>query len=408
MKGEEVNIKDFDYDLPENRIAKYPLHKRDSSNLLVFDGRRIEDDQFLNLATYLPQGSLLVFNETRVVQARIIFQKETGANIEIFCLEPLSPTKEIYSAFEQKSPVSWKCLIGNAKKWKEGDLIKTLDINDKKINLQVCKKSTFDNSFEIEFSWDKDEISFALILENAGLTPLPPYLNREAEEIDATTYQTIYAKNDGSVAAPTAGLHFTEKTFSDIERKQIEKANVTLHVGAGTFKPVEDDEINKHIMHNEKILVNRELIEKYLQYANRPIISTGTTTLRTLESIYWFGVRLLMNKELGNPHIEQWEAYSYKDEIEFSRQEIMQALLNYLEYKNMDSFYGSTQMIIVPGYRIRMADFLITNFHMPRSTLLLLVSSFIGNQWREIYEHALHGNYRFLSYGDSCLFHLIR
>ncbi|MFC2106940.1 S-adenosylmethionine:tRNA ribosyltransferase-isomerase [Bacteroidota bacterium] len=408
MDRSEINIKDYDYDLPENRIAKYPLKERDISKILVFDGNAIKDDQFLNISSHLPENSLLVFNETRVVQARLQFQKESGANIEIFCLEPLSPTKEIYSAFEQRSPVSWKCLVGNAKKWKEGYLKKILEINDKKLELEAYKKSIFGDSFEIEFSWNNEEITFADILENAGHTPLPPYLNRKAEDADAKTYQTIYAKNDGSVAAPTAGLHFTEKVIGDLENKRIEIAKVTLHVGAGTFKPVDAEEISKHVMHDEKILVKRELIEKCLQYDEKPIISVGTTTLRTLESLYWFGVRLLENKQLGDAHIKQWEAYNYENEILYSRKEILNALLSYMNKQKMESFYGSTQMIIVPGYKIRMADFLITNFHMPRSTLLLLVSAFIGDKWKAVYDHALENDYRFLSYGDSNLFHLIR
>ena len=403
-----INITDFDYDLQEEKIAKYPLQKRDSSKLLVFDGRKTEDDHFLNIASHLPQDSLLVFNETRVVQARMKFQKETGANIEIFCLEPISPTEEIYSAFEQRSPVSWKCLIGNAKKWKEGFLTKILEIKGQKVILKANRKTTYRDSFEIEFSWDNDMLCFADILENAGTTPLPPYLNREAENIDAQTYQTIYAKNDGSVAAPTAGLHFTKNVFRDMEKNGIENAKVTLHVGAGTFKPVDADEISEHIMHNEKILVKRELIEKCLQYDGKPIISVGTTTLRTMESLYWLGVRLLEDRKIANTHIKQWEAYNYNKEIRYSRKEILEALLHFLDKERMDSFYGSTQMIIVPGYKIRMADYLITNFHMPRSTLLLLVCAFIGKKWKEVYEHALQNNYRFLSYGDSCLFYLRR
>jgi len=408
MDRKDINIKDYDYDLSESRIAKYPLKERDASKLLVFNGNEIKDEKFLNISLHLPGNSLLVFNETRVVQARLHFQKKSGANIEIFCLEPLSPTKEIYSAFEQKSPVSWKCLVGNAKKWKEGYLKKILEIGDKKIDLKAYKKSTFEDSFEIEFKWNDDEITFADILENAGLTPLPPYLNRKAEDVDSITYQTIYAKNDGSVAAPTAGLHFTEKVLGDLDQKGIELAKVTLHVGAGTFKPVDADEISKHVMHDEKILVKRELIETCLQYADKSIISVGTTTLRTLESLYWFGVRLLENKEMADAHIEQWEAYNYKKEISYSPREILEALLKFLDERELDSFYASTQMIIVPGYKIRMADYLITNFHMPRSTLLLLVSAFIGDKWKEVYKHALENDHRFLSYGDSNLFHLMR
>lgn len=408
MKRIDLNINDYYYDLSEEKIAKYPLEQRDSSKLLVFNNGEIQDERFCNIDKFLPDNSLLVFNETRVVQARMKFRKETGANIEIFCLEPLTPTAEIYSAFEQKSPVSWKCLVGNSKKWKEGLLRKILDINGKEVILEISKKKNFEDSFEIKFSWNDESITFAHILEHAGSTPIPPYLNRDAEESDANTYQTIYARNDGSVAAPTAGLHFTDEVFKALENKGIQLGQVTLHVGAGTFKPVDKEDIHEHVMHDEKILVSRELIREILRFEDSPLISVGTTTLRTLESIYWFAVRIIENGDPGDLHLQQWEAYNYEKEIGYSRKEAMTALMDYLEKTGQDSFYASTQMIIVPGYKIRMADILITNFHMPRSTLLLLVSAFIGDKWKDVYRHALQNDYRFLSYGDSNLFYLKR
>lgn len=396
----EIRIEDYNYNLPDERIAKYPLKERDSSKLLVYKDRKITDANFRDLTNFLPSDSLLVFNNTKVIQARLHFQKATGAQIEIFCLEPYSPN-DYQLNFQQTEACSWVCLVGNLKKWKEGKLTKEIVINKDKVNITASRTEAKEDSHIIIFEWDNTHYTFSELLEAIGELPIPPYLNRETEEQDKETYQTVYSKIDGSVAAPTAGLHFTPNVFSSLEEKSILTAEVTLHVGAGTFRPVKSEHIKDHVMHSELISVSKNTIEQLLIHKGT-IIAVGTTSVRTLESLYYIGTMLANNPD-GDINVTQWQPYEEKNN-KLSAKEALLNILDYLNTHNLESLITHTQIIIAPGYQFKMVGGIITNFHQPQSTLLLLVSAFVGGgNWKGVYNHALDNNYRFLSYGDSSL-----
>lgn len=405
MHPQELSIKDFSYELPDDRIAKYPLAERDQSKLLVYREGAIGEDLYANLADHLPANSLLVFNNTKVVEARLLFEKTNGGKIEIFCLEPHESYGDITSAMLQKGKILWKCLVGGAKKWKEGSLIAQIERYDAaKVTLSARKVEQLTDAYLIELSWDDPDLSFAELLHMAGVIPLPPYLNRPAEETDQERYQTIYAKHDGSVAAPTAGLHFTDSLFDKLSKKNIGHAFITLHVGAGTFKPVKSETMQQHEMHAEFIDVTAVFIQKLLQQLNDPVIAVGTTSLRTLESLYWLGVKTLLYPAIRPEALTltQWEAYSLAEK-NISTADALNALLSWLQQHHTDRLITRTQIIIAPGYLFRVVKGLITNFHQPQSTLLLLVAAITGNNWRKIYQYALEHDFRFLSYGDGSL-----
>ncbi|MEO8712031.1 MAG: S-adenosylmethionine:tRNA ribosyltransferase-isomerase [Parafilimonas sp.] len=414
MVPKKTSIQDFDYTLPAEKIAKYPLQKRDESKLLIYNKGSIKEDIFLNLATHLSENSLIVFNDTKVVEARLLFKKESGTEIEIFCLEPADEYADITTAMLQTKKVLWKCLVGNAKKWKDEMLIKKISFNKKEIEFTAKKISKQHDNFLIDFFWNDDTLSFAEVLHLAGVIPLPPYMHRDAEDEDAERYQTIYAQQDGSVAAPTAGLHFTDELFKKLSAKNIKKDFVTLHVGAGTFKPVKTETIEAHEMHAEFFEVNIDLIKKIIQNIHQSIIAVGTTTLRTLESLYWMGVKLReasnLNREkkifIDDISVQQWDAYTLNAN-EISVEEALNALLFWMKENNLTKLIAKTQILITPPYKLRIANALITNFHQPKSTLLLLVAAVIGDDWKKVYDHALQNNFRFLSYGDGCLFYAL-
>lgn len=404
MHPKRLLIKDFLYNLPEEKIAKYPLPKRDESKLLVYKDGAITENIYYNLTEYLPENSLLIFNNTKVVEARLLFQKSTGSSIEIFCLEPAEVYTDITTAMLQKGKVWWKCLVGGAKKWKEETLLKVIETSSATLQLHAKKTEKFTDYFLIEFSWDDTSLSFAEVLHMAGSMPLPPYLNRTAEESDKERYQTIYARHDGSVAAPTAGLHFTERLFEKLMAKRIQQDFVTLHVGAGTFKPVKSETMQEHEMHTEFIDVRAALIENILQHINETVIAVGTTSLRTIESLYWLGVKTILQPAitLENLHVYQWDAYD-TDAENITAKDALKSLLNWMQRHNLSNLITKTQIIIAPGYGLKVAKALITNFHQPQSTLLLLVAALVGDDWRKVYHYGLENNFRFLSYGDGCL-----
>ena len=396
-----ISMESYDYPLPDERIAKFPLPKRDTSKLLLYKGGEITEDKFNTLSSHLPQNSLLVFNNTRVIQARLHFQKESGASIEIFCLEPSSPADYALS-FQSNESCVWDCLVGNSKKWKEGKLTREVEVDGAIVKFSA-ERITTGSPQQIRFSWDNTSVTFARLLDAVGELPIPPYLNREAEESDKTTYQTVYSKIEGSVAAPTAGLHFTPEVFASLSKEGVETAEVTLHVGAGTFRPVKSETIGGHDMHTELISVPLEVIEK-IANTTRTVIAVGTTSVRTLESLYHIGAAL--GREPENPQslkVSQWQPYDSPSDI--SRAEAFRNIAEYLKRNNLTHLVTSTQIIIVPSYQFKVVDGIITNFHQPKSTLLLLVSAYIGGgeKWREIYDYALANNFRFLSYGDSSL-----
>ena len=395
-RDEVLNINDYTYDLPHHRIAEHPVAQRDMSKLLIADRSSISEAHFYNLPSILPDGGIMAFNNTRVIRARLLFAKETGARIEVFLLEPVSPFAEINRSFEAGSPVRWKCLVGNARKWRSGNLSMPLD----GATLIAAKVEQNEGTFTVEFSWNPPDLAFADILEMAGKVPLPPYIEREADDDDIQRYQTFYARHNGSVAAPTAGLHFTPEVMEALSKKSISLSNVILHVSAGTFKPVDSEDIREHEMHNEQIIINRRIVEDILNNQG-PLTAVGTTTMRTLESLYWYGTLLLENAK--SPFsIPQW--LPYRDYKRVSLGQSLGAVLRKMDRDRSDELSGNTSLIIVPGYTFHVADILLTNFHMPRSTLLLLVAAFFGPRWRDAYEYALANDFRFLSYGDSCLF----
>ncbi len=400
INPQSISIDDFDYDLPESRIAKYPLAERDLSKLLVYKYGEIKDATFNQIRDFLPDNSLMIFNNTKVIQARMFFRKQTGALIEIFCLEPHLP-HDYQLNFQQTESCSWICLIGNQKKWKEGCLTREVAIGERVIELTAERISSAENSHVIRFSWNDTSVAFSDILESGGELPIPPYLNRETEEKDKQTYQTVYSKIEGSVAAPTAGLHFTENVFDSLKSTGVDVDEVTLHVGAGTFKPVKTHEIGGHEMHAEFISVRKDLVEHLLNHEGR-IVAVGTTSVRTLESLYYIGLTLETNPDVEELDVAQWAPYSATKDIEPKK--ALKNILDYLNRNNLTRLVTSTRIIIVPGYQFKIVGGIVTNFHQPKSTLLLLISAFIGKENRErIYTHALNNGYRFLSYGDSSL-----
>ena len=361
----------------------------------------MEESVFNRLPDYLADDTLLVFNNTKVIHARLFFRKETGSLIEIFCLEPHDMA--ISSAFEQRQHSTWLCFVGNNKKWKNGRLSRSITIDGKDVTLTVDRKYAVSNAWVVDFEWNDSEMSFAHIIEHFGVIPLPPYLNREAVDSDKQRYQTVYAKHEGSVAAPTAGLHFSTSVFDNLESKGIAKEFVTLHVGAGTFKPVDSATIGNHEMHIEKVEVSKQNIIHLLEYVSKTIIPVGTTSVRTLESVYWFGVKLGIDATIEQMHISQWEPYELAD-YALPAEDALHNVLDFMDRNAIDTLYGDTQLMIAPGYKYRLVKGIITNFHQPKSTLLLLVSALIGDKWKEGYNYALQHDFRFLSYGDSCLF----
>ncbi len=397
---ENIKISDYSYILPEEKIAKYPAEKRDLSKLLIWKNGDIIDEKFKNITNHIPSGSTLIFNNTRVIHARLFFWKETGAKIEIFCLEPVIPN-DYQVAFSKTETVTWKCMIGNAKKWKKGELSRKFVINGKTVELKAKKTDSKENTSYIEFIWNNG-FTFSEIIENAGILPIPPYLNRDTEPGDNISYQTVYAKNDGSVAAPTAGLHFTREILSELKKNNISSMEITLHVGAGTFKPVKSETVAGHEMHNEQVVVSMQFIKELLQSKGK-IIAVGTTSVRSLESLYWLGLKLENKKQLStNIEIGQWEPYS--NNVNITVRKSLENILNYLNETKSDTLSFSTRIIILPGYSFKLTGGIITNFHLPQSTLLLLISAFLGDDWKKVYDFALNNGYRFLSYGDSNLY----
>ena len=392
-----IHIEDFSYPLPDERIAKYPLPERDASKLLIYRDGTVRESKFRHLAEELPAGSLMVFNDTKVVPARLFFRRATGAHIEIFCLEPVDPA-EYNTAFATTDHCCWKCVIGNAKRWKD-DLL-DLDVAEGELldfQLQARLVSRDGQTGVVEFHW-QGGAPFSRVLELCGRVPIPPYLNRDTESIDLERYQTLYAHIRGSVAAPTAGLHFTQRVLDEIAARGIETANVCLHVGAGTFLPVKSSLVSEHPMHREPFVVSRALLCR-LRDADKPVVAVGTTSVRTLESLYYVGVSCL---EQGSPaDVDQWAPYVR--EYAPTRREALDAIVNYLDDNKLDELKVGTRIIIVPGFRFRIVDAMVTNFHQPQSTLLLLISAFVGGDWRTIYDYALENGFRFLSYGDSSL-----
>ncbi len=396
-----IRISDYDYPLPDERIAKFPLPERDSSKLLVYRHGEVSEDRFTSLPQYLKPGMLMVFNNTKVIQARLHFRKETGALIEVFCLEPYSPA-DYAQNFQQTETCSWLCMIGNLKKWKEGVLRKEMTVNGRDLILCAERGEAVGTSHAVRFSWNDSTVTFSDILECMGELPIPPYLNRETQESDKKTYQTVYSKIKGSVAAPTAGLHFTERVLSALDNAGIEREELTLHVGAGTFKPVKSEEIEGHDMHTEYISVRRSTIEKLIAH-NGEAVAVGTTSVRTLESLYYIGLKLEKNMELSEEglHVNQWEPYEEASGLSTVR--ALQNIVDWLDRHGIETLHTSTQIIIAPGYKYHIVKAMVTNFHQPKSTLLLLVSAFVNGDWHRIYDYALSHDFRFLSYGDSSL-----
>ena len=401
---QNINITEYDYPLPDERIAKYPLAERDASKLLILKNNNISEDQFRNIGDYLPEKSVLVFNETKVVRARLQFVKDSGAAIEVFCLEPITGNGDYQLAFSACSPVEWHCLVGNSRRWKDGLLTMPLNIKGKDVVLKAERVEKTDAYSVIRFSWEPAEISFADVLETAGEIPLPPYLHREAEPSDRDRYQTVFAKYEGSVAAPTASLHLTKPLIAKLKEQGHTVEEVTLHVGAGTFRPVATDTIGEHEMHSESIIVKKQCVEHLRDNIGRTIIPVGTTSMRTIESVYWIGVMLLeQGLEERNLHVNQWFPYQDRATLPTAK-ESLEAILKYLEMHRLEALHATTALMIAPSCPIMITKALITNFHQPKSTLLLLVSALIGDKWKEAYRFALDNGFRFLSYGDSCLF----
>lgn len=421
MDTKHIKISDYNYDLPDERIAKFPIAQRDHSKLLVYKHGEVSDDVFHHLPTYLPQGALMIFNNTKVIQARLHFRKETGALIEVFLMEPAEPT-DYELMFQTTGHCSWLCMIGNLKKWKEGSLKRDFEIKGNKLTLSATMRrgDTLGSeaqemvakgggtNYWVDFDWDNDKVSFAEILEAVGELPIPPYLNRKTEESDKTTYQTVYSKIKGSVAAPTAGLHFTDAVLKDLDAHGIDREEVTLHVGAGTFKPVKSLEIEDHQMHTEYIVVHRRSLEKLIKHECR-VIAVGTTSVRTIESLYYMGVHLLKHPEANEEelHVNQWDPYELSEDGNLvdgiTPVQAIQAIIDYLDRNGLEALHSSTQIIIAPGYQYKIVKMLVTNFHQPQSTLLLLVSAFLKGDWKKVYDYALSHDFRFLSYGDSSL-----
>ena len=407
MNTQEIQISDYNYELPDERIAKFPKEQRDHSKLLLYRQGEVGEDVFYNLPKYLPKGALMVMNNTRVIQARLHFRKSnekgenTGALIEIFLLEPAQPA-DYEQMFQTTERCAWLCLVGNLKKWKEGALVRRITIKDEEIEVRATRRGEHGTSQWIDFEWS-GLVSFAEILDAMGELPIPPYLNRETQESDLSTYQTVYSKIKGSVAAPTAGLHFTDAVLNELDASGIEREELTLHVGAGTFRPVKSATIGEHEMHTEYIAVRRHTIERLIAHEGCAI-AVGTTSVRTLESLYYMGLKVLRNPDIKEEdlHVSQWEPYNVQRST-FNVQCVLQALLDWMIRHELTVLHSSTQIIIAPGYDYHLVKMLITNFHQPQSTLLLLVSAFVKGDWHKIYDYALSHDFRFLSYGDSSL-----
>ena len=416
MNPKNLSITDFTYDLPEDRIAKYPLPERDASKLLIYRNGKISEDIYKNLDHHLPSDALLVFNDTKVIEARLLFQKPTGGVIELFCLEPHEQYNDVTTAMKQLDKVLWQCLIGGASKWKHGQILEKKIFSRNEIILHAKYVEKKIDCFVIEFSWNDHSLSFSEILHRAGVIPLPPYIKRAAERSDEERYQTIYANHEGSVAAPTAGLHFTKHVFKKLRSKNIKTDFVTLHVGAGTFKPVKSETIEGHEMHSEFINVSRGTIENIFQNLSENIIPVGTTSLRTIESLYWLGVKsatgparrelsgILQEKSI---ELGQWECYDL-EKTNVEPKQALGALIEFMRKESMERLITTTQILIGPPYKPRIAKALITNFHQPQSTLLLLVAALINEGWKKVYDYALQHDFRFLSYGDGCLLWILR
>lgn len=405
MHPKNLSISDFTYNLPTERIAKFPLKERDESKLLVYKNGEITTSTYQHLDEFLPGETLLVFNNTKVVEARLLFQKPTGGVIEIFCLEPDDKYADITTAMLQKGKVTWKCLIGGASKWKHGMVLKKVVSRDEgEVILEAAIANRLADCFIIEMTWQPTTLSFADVSHIAGFIPLPPYLHRDAEEEDKSRYQTIYAKYDGSVAAPTAGLHFTERIFDKLSAKNIKNEFVTLHVGAGTFKPVKSEKMDEHEMHAEFIEVSAEAIQNLINHSDKTIVAVGTTSLRTIESLYWMGVKLISqpNARIAEISVQQWDSYEIQNN-DISAKDALISLHTWLVKNQLTRLITKTQILIAPGYSLKVAKGIITNFHQPQSTLLLLIAAIVGNEWKKIYEYALNNDFRFLSYGDGCL-----
>ena len=410
MNTQKIQISDYNYELPDERIAKFPKEQRDHSKLLLYQQGEVGEDMFYNLPKYLPKGALMVMNNTRVIQARLHFRKtnekgeNTGALIEIFLLEPAEPS-DYEQMFQTTKKCSWLCLVGNLKKWKEGPLTRELKIKDEELRIKATRRGEHGTSQWIDFEWDNASISFAEILDAMGELPIPPYLNRETQESDLSTYQTVYSKIKGSVAAPTAGLHFTDNVLNELDSHGIEREELTLHVGAGTFRPVKCATIGEHEMHTEYIAVRRHTIERLIAHEGCAI-AVGTTSVRTLESLYYMGLKVIQNPDIKEEelHVSQWEPYDDGCKMDDVRSvDALQALLDWMVRHELTVLHSSTQIIIAPGYDYHIVKMLITNFHQPQSTLLLLVSAFVKGDWHKIYDYALSHDFRFLSYGDSSL-----
>jgi S-adenosylmethionine:tRNA ribosyltransferase-isomerase len=405
MHPKDLSVHDFTYELPEQKIARYPLPERDSSRLLIYKDGAIQEDIYRNIPQHVEAGSLLLFNNTRVVAARLLFQKPTGAVVEIFCLEPPSQYADMTTAMTQKGRVTWICLIGGASKWKPGQILeKRMRWNEEEIVLQARYLDKEKDSFSIELSWTPASLTFAEVLHVAGNIPLPPYIKRTVEQTDSERYQTIYANTEGSVAAPTAGLHFTNTVFEAFDQKQIHREYVTLHVGAGTFKPVKSETMSGHPMHAEFIDVSIDTIKCILNYLDKQITVVGTTSLRTVESLYWLGVKATRQPDCPPEElvVNQWDPYELNGDP-VPTKTALENLLNYLQQRRLDRIITKTSLLIAPGYTFRIPNALVTNFHQPQSTLLLLVAAFVGTDWRKLYTYALENDFRFLSYGDGCL-----
>jgi S-adenosylmethionine:tRNA ribosyltransferase-isomerase len=404
MHPKDLSILDFSYDLPDERIARYPVAERDLSKLLIYQNNNITTDVYRSLPDILPADTLLIFNNTKVVEARLYFHKPTGGTIEIFCLEPDDRYADVTTAMMEKQQVYWKCLVGGAKKWKDGKITLSFNWKNKEVTVLAEKSGLIQDAFIIRFEWNESDLSFADILHHAGNLPLPPYMDRDAEDTDKERYQTVYAKHNGSVAAPTAGLHFTESLLTRLAEKNILTEFVTLHVGAGTFKPVKAAVMQDHEMHAEYIDVSIEAIETIRHALSHNIITVGTTSLRTVESLYWLGKKIMDQPsiELKDLVVEQWDAYDDTDLLPAADTALL-ALANYLRERKLYRLITKTRIIIAPGYSFKIMKALITNFHQPQSTLLLLVAAITGTDWRNIYQYALDHDFRFLSYGDGSL-----
>lgn len=402
MTIKDIQIKDFNYPLDDERIAKYPLAEREKCKLLFYQNKQIKDLHFYDIPNLLPSKAMLVYNNTRVINARLRFQKPNGgATIEIFCLEPIFP-RDYAQVFQTNSECRWLCFVGNSKRWKVGSLSQVVNVSGENVTISATRGQQLGNAFEIIFNWDKNNITFASLLEAMGEIPIPPYLNRKTEASDTQDYQTVYSHIEGSVAAPTAGLHFTDEVLAECDKRGITRRELTLHVGAGTFQPVKSENIGEHAMHTEFISVERSLLEELIK-ADGNVVAVGTTSVRTLESLYYIGITLLENPNADENELRVKQWAPYEKEYSISTKDALQAIINHLDRSGLDKYIGSTQIMIAPSFKFRIIKGMITNFHQPQSTLLLLVSAFVDGNWKEIYDHALSHDYRFLSYGDSSL-----